>query len=64
MKKLVFSTFFVLQVIFLYAQSATGVAGKIVDSKSQKALQNVHLHLKLIFAAFNALMIINFIKGK
>jgi hypothetical protein len=41
MKKLVFSTFFVLQVIFLYAQSATGVSGKIVDSKSQKALQNV-----------------------
>ncbi|MEN9322843.1 MAG: hypothetical protein RL699_623 [Bacteroidota bacterium] len=41
MKKLVFSTCFVLQVIFLYAQSATGVSGKIVDSKSQKAIQNV-----------------------
>jgi len=41
MKKLVFSTFFVLQVVFLYAQSATGVYGKIVDSKSQKAIQNV-----------------------
>jgi hypothetical protein len=41
MKKLVFSTFFVLQVVFLYAQSATGVSGKIVDSKSQKAIQNV-----------------------
>ena len=41
MKKLVFSTFFVLQVVFLFAQSATGVSGKIVDSKSQKAIQNV-----------------------
>ena len=41
MKKLVFSTFFVLQVVFLYAQSVTGVSGKIVDSKSQKAIQNV-----------------------
>ena len=41
MKKLVFSTFFVMQVVFLFAQSATGVSGKIVDSKSQKAIQNV-----------------------
>jgi len=41
MKKLVISTLFVMQVIFAFAQSATGITGKVVDSKTQKPLQNV-----------------------
>lgn len=41
MKKLVISALFVMQVVFVFAQSATGVTGKVVDSKTQKALQNV-----------------------
>ena len=41
MKKLVISALFVMQVVFVFAQSATGVTGKVVDSKNQKALQNV-----------------------
>jgi len=41
MKKLVISTLFVMQVIFVFAQSATGITGKAVDMKTQKPLQNV-----------------------
>ena len=41
MKKLFISTLFLLQVVFVFSQSATGVTGKVVDSKTQKALQNV-----------------------
>jgi len=41
MKKLVISTLFVMQVIFVFAQSTTGITGKVVDSKTQKPLQNV-----------------------
>ncbi|MCF6131365.1 carboxypeptidase-like regulatory domain-containing protein [Flavobacterium wongokense] len=41
MKKLVISTLFVMQVLFSFAQTATGVTGKVVDSKTQKPLQNV-----------------------
>jgi hypothetical protein len=41
MKKLVFSTLFVMQVVFVCAQTTTGVTGKVVDSKTQKVLQNV-----------------------
>ena len=41
MKKLVISTLFVMQVLFSFAQTATGIKGKVVDSKSQKPLQNV-----------------------
>src|SRR6218665_896010 len=41
MKKLVISTLFVMQVIFVFAQTATGVTGKVVDAKTQKPLQNV-----------------------
>ena len=40
MKKLVISTLFVLQVVFVFAQS-TGFSGKVLDSKTQKPLQNV-----------------------
>ena len=40
MKKLVISTLFVLQVLFGFAQN-TGIGGKVVDSKTQKSLQNV-----------------------
>ena len=41
MKKLVFSILFVMQVVFAFAQQGTLVKGKVVDAKSQKALQNV-----------------------
>ncbi|WP_133532432.1 TonB-dependent receptor [Flavobacterium dankookense] len=40
MKKLVISTLFVLQIVFVFAQS-TGFSGKVIDSKTQKPLQNV-----------------------
>ena len=41
MKKLVISTIFVMQVLFGFAQSGTGITGKVVDSKTQKPLQGV-----------------------
>ncbi len=41
MKKLVISTLFVMQVFFVFAQTTTGLTGKVVDSKTQKPLQNV-----------------------
>jgi len=41
MKKLVISTLFVMQVFFVFAQTNTGITGKVVDSKTQKPLQNV-----------------------
>ena len=41
MKKLVISTLFVMQVCFVFAQTVTGISGKVVDSKTQKPLQNV-----------------------
>ena len=42
MKKLVISMFFVLQVVFAWSQEKTSsVTGKVVDSKTQKALESV-----------------------
>ncbi len=41
MKKLIISALFVMQVCFVFAQTATGVTCKVVDSKTQKPLQNV-----------------------
>ncbi|MFY8180504.1 MAG: carboxypeptidase-like regulatory domain-containing protein [Flavobacterium sp.] len=41
MKKLVISILFVMQVCFAFAQTGTGFSGKVVDSKTQKPLQNV-----------------------
>ena len=41
MKKLVISLLFVMQVCFVFAQAGTGFSGKVVDSKSQKPLQDV-----------------------
>ncbi|AWM13566.1 TonB-dependent receptor [Flavobacterium sp. NRK F10] len=41
MKKLVLSTLFVLQAIFVFAQQKPALRGKVVDSKSLKPLQNV-----------------------
>ncbi len=41
MKKLIFSTLFVLSFTLLFAQSNTGVTGKVVDSKTQKPMQSV-----------------------
>src|SRR4249920_576810 len=41
MKKLVISTLFVMQVFFVFAQTGTGISGRVLDSKTQKPLQNV-----------------------
>jgi hypothetical protein len=41
MKKLVISTLFVMQVVFVFAQTDYGVNWKSLDSKTQKPLQNV-----------------------
>ncbi|WP_395046719.1 carboxypeptidase-like regulatory domain-containing protein [Flavobacterium sp.] len=41
MKKFVISTLFVLQAFFGFAQTTTGITGKVVDAKTQKPLQNV-----------------------
>lgn len=41
MRKIILSTLFVMQVLFAFAQTPTGVAGKTVDSKTQKPLANV-----------------------
>ena len=41
MKKLVISTLFVMQVFFVFAQTTTGISGTVLDSKTQKPLQNV-----------------------
>lgn len=41
MKKLVISTLFVMQVVLAFAQTGTGISGKVVDAKTQKPLQNV-----------------------
>lgn len=41
MKKLVFSVLFVIQAVLAFAQTTSGVTGKVVDSKTQTPLQNV-----------------------
>lgn len=41
MKKLVISILFVMQVVFAFAQQGTLIKGKVVDAKTQKAMQNV-----------------------
>ncbi|UOK43083.1 MULTISPECIES: TonB-dependent receptor [Flavobacterium] len=41
MKKLVLFTLLVMQVAFAWAQQTPAVKGKVIDSKTQKALQNV-----------------------
>ena len=67
MKKIVISTLFVMQVLFTFAQTTTGITGKVVDSKTQKPLQNVvasiqntnftSLKLKVPFASVKAVLI-------
>ena len=46
MKKLVISTLFVMQVLFVFAQTPTGIKGSIVDLKTQKPLKNVVASIK------------------
>jgi hypothetical protein len=46
MKKLIFSTLFVLSFTLLFAQTKTGVTGKVVDSKTQKPMQSVIVTLE------------------
>jgi len=41
MKKLVLSLLFVMQVVCAWAQQSTSIQGKVVDSKSQKPVENV-----------------------
>ena len=41
MKKLVLSILFVLQAVFVFAQQAPALKGRVIDAKSQKPLQNV-----------------------
>ncbi len=41
MKKLFISLFFVMQAVCAFAQNQTGITGKVVDSKTQKPLENV-----------------------
>jgi len=41
MKKIIFSALFILQIVFAFGQSNTGLIGKIVDSKTQKPIQSV-----------------------
>ena len=41
MKKLVFSALLVLQSVLVLAQNAGSIKAKVVDSKTQKPLQNV-----------------------
>lgn len=41
MKKLVICTIFVMQVVFAFAQNNTGFTGKVLDTRTQKPLQNV-----------------------
>ena len=41
MKKFVLSILFIMEVFFGFAQTSTGLTGKVVDSKTQKPLQNV-----------------------
>ena len=41
MKNFIFSTLFVLQILFAFGQTNTGFTGKIVDSKTQKPMQSV-----------------------
>jgi hypothetical protein len=41
MRRLIISSLFLMQVIFSFGQSETGVVGKVVDSKTQNPLQSV-----------------------
>lgn len=46
MKKIILSTLFVMQIMFSFAQSGTGVSGKVVDSKTKKAVQSVMVSIQ------------------
>src|SRR3970282_2846354 len=41
MKKFIISELFVMQVVFTFGQSDSGVSGKVVDSKTQEPVQSV-----------------------
>ena len=41
MKNFIFSTLFVLQIMFVFGQTNSGVTGKVIDYKTQKTLQSV-----------------------
>lgn len=41
MKKIILSTLLVLQVFLGFAQTTTGISGKVLDAKTQKPIQNV-----------------------
>src|SRR6476660_1940730 len=41
MNRTILLLFFVLRTVFAFSQTDTGISGKALDSKTQKALQNV-----------------------
>lgn len=46
MKKLFISTLFLMQIVFVFAQSGTGVSGTVLDAKTQKPLSNVVISIQ------------------
>jgi hypothetical protein len=46
MKNFIFSTLFVLQTMFVFGQTNTGVTGKVIDFKTQKPLQSVIISIQ------------------
>ncbi len=46
MKKIIFSTLFILQIVFAFGQSNAGITGKLVDSKTQKPIQSVMVSIQ------------------
>jgi hypothetical protein len=46
MKNFIFSTLFVLQIMFAFGQTNTGVTGKVIDFKTQKPLQSVIISIQ------------------
>ena len=69
MKKLFISTFLVIQVVFSYSQSITGVTGKIIDSKTLKPIESAiasiqNTNLSQITDAGGKFSITNVVAGK
>ena len=41
MKKIILTTILLFQMVLSFAQSGTGISGKVLDAKTQKPIQNV-----------------------
>lgn len=46
MKKLVISTLLVMQVFWVFGQTASKITGRVLDSKTKNAIQNVEVSLQ------------------